>query len=85
MSWPKLRCANSSLLTLENVTGVFVVTRIAETKTSSSWLTLVVSFCFSCEKETKENRKKRIEKRRKKLEFCAFAPLQLKIIVFIRK
>jgi hypothetical protein len=53
----------SSLETFEKGTGVFLFTRIAETRTSSSWVTLVVSFGFSCEKERKENRKKRIENR----------------------
>lgn len=54
----------SSLETFEKGTGVFLFTRIAETRTSLSWVTLVVSFGFSCEKERKENRKKRIENRK---------------------
>jgi hypothetical protein len=55
---------------LLKLTGVFVVTRIAETSTSSSLLTEVVS--LTCEKERREREKKRDNK---KVILCVFAPL----------
>jgi hypothetical protein len=73
----------SFLSKLLKLTGVFVVTRIAETKTSSSLLTAVVS--LTCEKVKKEKKEKKIDS--KKVTLCVFAPLwreKLKI-VFIRK
>jgi hypothetical protein len=84
ISCPKLRGAISFLLKLLKLTGIFEVTRIAETKTSSRGLTLMESFGFSCEKERKDQRKKRIEHRRidKRLEFFVFVTCALHFVLF---
>jgi hypothetical protein len=63
MSCPRFRGAISSLVTLVNVMGFFLPALTPETKTSSSCFILVVSCTFSCEKEKKENKEKKIEKR----------------------
>ena len=88
----QIRAWISFLLRLLKGTGVFVVTRTADTNTSSSLLTVVVS--LTCAKEIE---KKKIEKKENKnvlkvehfcsceaLQLRAFATLKLKI-VFIRK
>ena len=87
MSCPKFLGAISSLLKLVYVTGFFLLARTDVTKTSSSWVTLVVSLDFSCEEEIKEKRKKRIDNRLKSLNFCVFLPLQQSFLnkIFIRK
>ena len=58
MSCPKLRFANSSLLTFECVIGDLASTRTAFTKTASNFSVLVESCFFSCPKTEKRLNKK---------------------------
>ena len=65
----------SLLVRLLKVTGVLLVTRIAETKTSSSCFGLIVSLGFSCEKDGKEIREKIIDAILENRKLRPFVPL----------